>query len=245
MNNSSQPKTNKDWEDLAQVDALWAILSDPQKKYGKWEIGDFFKEGEREVSEIIKYLGSKGIGSKFGKILDFGCGAGRLAQSFSGHCREYYGVDVSRSMLKLAEKYNNDCPNCKFLFNEKDDLSIFGDNSFDLIYSNIVLQHIPSKDARRYIAEFVRILKPGGHLYFQLPGHIPFIHRFQPRRHLYTAMRKLGVPSDFLWRKLKLMPIRMMSLPPKEVARIVEDDAEVLEVRFPRDYGTRYLIRKK
>jgi len=42
-------KTNKDWEDLTQVDAMWSILSSPEKKYGKWKREEFFKVGEKEV----------------------------------------------------------------------------------------------------------------------------------------------------------------------------------------------------
>lgn len=244
MENSSQPKTNKDWEELARVDALWAILSSPKKEYGKWDVEEFFGRGQKEVAEVTEYLKSRGIKPGFGKILDFGCGAGRLAGGFSGLCQRYYGVDASPSMLKLARKYNEKFTNCEFLLNVENNLSIFGDNFFDLVYSNIVLQHIPTKDSRRYISEFIRILKPGGYLYFQLPSYIPPIHRIQPRRRLYAIMRRLGLSSEFLWQRMKIMPIRMMSLPSDEIARIIGKDAKIFDIRFPKAYGTKYLIQK-
>ena len=43
-------------------------------------------------------------------------------------------------------------------------------SSVDFIYSRLVLQHMRPRFIRRYLAEFVRILKPGGVLLFQLPS---------------------------------------------------------------------------
>jgi SAM-dependent methyltransferase len=54
--------------------------------------------------------------------------------------------------------------------NPADDLRLFPDNSFDLVYSNIVLQHMEPRYSESYIGEFIRVLKPGGMTYFQLPA---------------------------------------------------------------------------
>jgi SAM-dependent methyltransferase len=54
--------------------------------------------------------------------------------------------------------------------NQKVDLRIFPDAHFDFIYSNITLQHMPPRYSRRYIAEFLRVLVPGGALLFQVPS---------------------------------------------------------------------------
>ena len=70
-------------------------------------------------------------------------------------------MDVSKGMVGLAQKY---VPySCPFVVNQTDNLSQFRDDSFDFIYSNIVLQHQPSREiARGYIREFVRFLKTVG-----------------------------------------------------------------------------------
>jgi SAM-dependent methyltransferase len=53
--------------------------------------------------------------------------------------------------------------------NQQSDLSMFPDASFDLVFSHIVLQHMPWSIAQGYVAEFARICKPGGWVAFQLP----------------------------------------------------------------------------
>src|SRR5262249_5547329 len=46
------------------------------------------------------------------------------------------------------------------------------DAAFDLVYSNVVLQHMEPEYSARYIHEFTRILAPGGVAVFQLPSHL-------------------------------------------------------------------------
>jgi hypothetical protein len=42
------------------------------------------------------------------------------------------------------------------------------------VFSSIVLQHVPDRPAiERYVAEFCRVVRPGGLVMFQLPGHLP------------------------------------------------------------------------
>lgn len=72
-------------------------------------------------------------------------------------------------MLKFAKK-NDKKDICEFHLHSNDDLTIFDDNTFHFIYSNIVLQHMEPKYAKNYIREFIRILKPNGLLIFQLPS---------------------------------------------------------------------------
>lgn len=244
MNKSLSLKTNEDWEELAQLDAMWSILTSPEKKYGRWRTEEFLKVGEEEVGQVIEYLNSKNVNPDFEKILDFGCGIGRLAISFSKYSKFYYGADISPTMLKLARQFNQGCKNCKFLLNEKNNLSLFKDNFFDFIYSNLVLQHILPRDSKQYISEFIRILKPSGYLYFQLPGHIPLIHRIQPSRHLYKILKKLGFSPKFLWRWLKLTPIRMAYVPTSTVLKLIGKKVRVLDIQAKDSYETKYLIQK-
>jgi hypothetical protein len=55
--------------------------------------------------------------------------------------------------------------------NDRDDLALFESGVFDLIYSDIVLQHIAPEFSTRYVQEFTRVLAPGGVAVFQLPSH--------------------------------------------------------------------------
>src|SRR5262249_3467281 len=90
----------------------------------------------------------------------------------AAHFAQCVGVDISPTMVKLAAEFNSDLPECKFVVNEQECLCDFPDNAFRFIYTSIVLQHIAPKFAKKYIAELVRVLKPGGVLVFQLPDHL-------------------------------------------------------------------------
>jgi len=83
----------------------------------------------------------------------------------------------------------------------------------------------------RYIAEFCRVIRPGGLVMFQLPSHIPAIYRTQWRRRLYAVLRRLGVGAPFLYRRLRLIPIAMSYIPEPEILQQIESvGARVLEV---------------
>ena len=196
MNQVIIGKEKRQWEELSRLDPLWAVLSDNRKRFGKWEMHDFLATGERQVEEFIeqtKILGYPLSGTD--KVLDFGCGAGRLTRVLSKYFRESYGVDISEKMVALSKTINHDVPNCRFMVNSDPNLSIFPDNYFDCIYTVITLQHIPRKLVISYVKEFLRILKEGGLLAFQLPSFIPFRNRFTPKRRLYLCLRRIGLSS--------------------------------------------------
>ena len=73
-------------------------------------------------------------------------------------------------MIKLAGEYNSHGDRCRYYVNDSDDLKLLEDNTFDFIYSNIVLQHMKPEYSKRYIREFLRVLAPGGVLVFQIPS---------------------------------------------------------------------------
>lgn len=198
----------RDWEELSQLDPLFAILTEKEKQFGKWDPKEFFASGQAEIDALMKSCGIPA--GDHGRALDFGCGVGRLSNALRLYFGDVWGVDVSSGMVELARRY---VTSCSFVVNQSDNLSQFGNDSFDFIYSNIVLQHQPSKEiARSYIREFVRLLKPEGMAVFQMPYKLSLRHALQPKRRLYSYLRKLGLPTDFVYRRLHLNPIRTISL---------------------------------
>jgi SAM-dependent methyltransferase len=158
------------WENFAKNDPLWAILSWPEKKGRKWKLAEFFKTGEDEVQQLITTLAVNDIPFVSEAALDFGCGVGRLSQALARHFDAVYGVDISPQMIKTAVQLNQYGEKCRYFVNAKENLRIFDDGTFTFIYSNIVLQHIPLILTRGYLQEFLRVLRPGGLLIFQLPS---------------------------------------------------------------------------
>lgn len=161
-----------DWEHLGRTDAYWAVLSDPAKRGGKWDVEAFYESGRSEIGYVMTYVDALRPDLSRTEVLDFGCGPGRLTHALGAHFAHAVGVDISAPMVALAEQRSVAATNCDFVCNDRDDLSVFADQSFDLVYSRIVLQHIPTSLARGYVKEFVRVLRPGGLALFQVPDRL-------------------------------------------------------------------------
>ena len=159
---------NDFWEDAARIDPLWAILSDPARRHRGWNLSDFFATGRREISLLMHQLETLLHPPVRGDALDFGCGVGRLTQALAGIFERVVGVDVSPTMIRLAEQLNRRPDRASYLLNDRPDLSCLPSRSLDFLYSDIVLQHIPPQQSRVYVAEFLRLLRPGGIAVFQL-----------------------------------------------------------------------------
>ena len=159
------------WDQHAQRDPLWAILSDPSKGGRTWDVERFFQTGAAEIASLLYQLDSRSIAMRRRSALDFGCGVGRLTQALGPHFDRVVGVDVSPKMITLARKMNRFPQKVSYTGNQAADLRVLDDAEFDFIVSNIVLQHIRPESTRRYLDEFFRVLAPGGVLVFQLPSH--------------------------------------------------------------------------
>ncbi len=110
-------------------------------------------------------------------VLDLGCGSGRdayLLSSLVGEQGRVIGVDMTAQQLEVAERhrafharaFGYTHSNVEFHLADLADLAELGiaDNSVDVVVSNCVLNLVPDK--RRAFAETMRVLKPGGELYF-------------------------------------------------------------------------------
>ena len=213
----------QDWNELARLDPHWAILTVPGKRFGRWDSDEFFATGTAEAEAFMRRAAELGLPEMRGRALDFGCGLGRMTRALSEHFDECVGVDISDDMIRGARDANAGVDGVSFVLNRADDLSQFPDAQFDLVYSVIVLQHVPDRGAiESYVREFCRVLRPGGLAVFTLPSHIPAIYRLQWRRRLYLGLRRLGVGAPFLYRRLRLMPIAMSYIPEGEMTRLVE-----------------------
>ena len=153
------------WDVLAKRDALGAILTDPSKVSGRWNIPEFMATGDAEIDIVMNHLVAIHHPPAFdGMALDFGCGVGRLTQAMARRFISCVGVDISTQMIQNAKALNRH-PHCSYVVVASSALP-FDDNEFSFIYSNIVLQHIPRKYSVGYLGEFERVLRPGGILVF-------------------------------------------------------------------------------
>jgi ubiquinone/menaquinone biosynthesis C-methylase UbiE len=163
----------RNWEGLAQTDPLWAICTDPSKRNRQWTQEEFFAAGRKEIEAVLGYAARVGLCiNKTSPALDFGCGVGRLTRALAKYFPECCGIDISPTMIGMAQELNGDRPGCYFQLNQDVQLQRLQNNYFGFIYTSLVLQHIAEPCSHQYIAELVRVLKPGGVLVFQLPERL-------------------------------------------------------------------------
>jgi hypothetical protein len=81
------------------------------------------------------------------------------------------GADISRGMVDLARRLNQYADRAEYMCTAETGLETLTAQSFQFIYSNIVLQHVAPDLSVQYLGEFFRLLEPGGLLVFQLPSH--------------------------------------------------------------------------
>lgn len=240
------------WEEFAKLDPKWAVLTAPDKKYNKWTEKEFFKTGELEIDNSLTLIKDLNLNVQFGTALDFGCGIGRATCALGRYYNKVYGVDISEKMISEAGKYFSKNKNIVFIQNTRDDLRCFENNQFDLIYSLITLQHIPDKNQiRSYLNEFIRILKPGGILYFQMPtiSNYTLIKSILLKiRGLlyYFFINSLKISPKFCYHKLKLMPFMHMSyMNSKDIKMFFQRISSNSWVLNDDSRETIYLIQKK
>jgi SAM-dependent methyltransferase len=203
----------EEWERLAETDAMWAVLTAPDRKGGRWNPREFFATGEAEVEHVLATAAGLGRPARRERALDFGCGVGRLTRALGQRFGHALGLDVSKGMVERARALNADVPTCEFRVNDALALAGVGDDEIDLVYSSIVLQHLQSAEQiAHYVEEFVRVTRPDGIAIFGIPSRIPFPWSLQPRRRAYALLRALGVSEGWMLRRTPLTPMRMTAL---------------------------------
>lgn len=213
----------RDWEELARVDPLWAILSFPSKRFRRWDQEEFMATGDAQVSHHLGRAAELGYPARRRSVLDFGCGVGRLAPALSSQFDSYTGVDISEGMVAQARHLHADIERCRFVTDADVGLSRFPPGYFDLVFSLYVLQHLPrSATIATYMRTFLRLLAPGGLAVFQLPSHIPPAEKllYDSRRALHQSLRAIGLPTRVLHRAC-LSPIAMRFVAENEVVGVL------------------------
>ena len=159
-----------DWDQRARENARYFIATANED----WSEEEFFQSGRINVSdEVLTDMGNvcQGKDPKQMKVLEIGCGAGRITRALAEIFGEVYAVDVSGEMVEQARHSLRDVPNAHVFQNSGADLRILGDIQFDFAFSYIVFQHIPSHAViESYLNDVHLVLREGALFKFQVQG---------------------------------------------------------------------------
>ena len=169
-NAMTEPKadmsTDEAWEQWGQRDPYFGVITDP--KFRRAAINEdakreFFESGASHAHHVLTVI-REHIKTQFvpRRILDFGCGVGRILVPFAGLAEEVVGVDVSQSMLEEARRNcdERNVQNVRLLPSDDDLSAVTGE--FDLSHSCIVFQHIPVHRGRELLSKLLTHLSPSG-----------------------------------------------------------------------------------
>jgi ubiquinone/menaquinone biosynthesis C-methylase UbiE len=162
------------WDEAASVDPIHAIADQDTPE-------SFEVSGRREADIVWKALPRSDA-----VVLEIGCGLGRIMQHLAGSYREVHGIDISSKMVEQGARRLAHLENLHFHHGNGYDLEPFANESFDLVYSALVFQHMPKTIAYNYLLEARRVLRPGGLLSLQVPNllddaqFLQFNHFVQP-----------------------------------------------------------------
>lgn len=122
----------------------------------------FVNSGVTDASRFRKVLLEAGVDlESAGRMLDFGCGCGRLLRIMArlAHEFELHGVDIDADAIAFCREHLD------FASFERIGTAPpmpFEDGSFDVIYSFSVFTHLTEAGSRAWLDELARITRPGG-----------------------------------------------------------------------------------
>jgi len=157
-------------------------------------------------------------------ILELGCGTGEYTKLVSKLLPKstIYAIDISEKMLKIGKNKCVQSKNTRF-FKRSAYQTGFNDDSFDVIFGFYVLHHL---NTLKTIQEIVRILKPGGLVYFCEPNILnPLVYLIKKNKYL---KRIVGDSPD----EWGINPIKIVDYFKPLVKRTIETSEYLIPFRL-------------
>lgn len=133
--------------------------------------------------KILKTLERCGVGVAGRRVLDAGCGAGGTALSLAEEARFVAGLDLEARFAGTGTRLKEEKKIGAVGFVKGDGVRLpFRDESFDLVLSHEVLEHV--YEGPGYLADLGRVLRPGGVLYLSTAPYLSLTGAHLPRLRL-------------------------------------------------------------
>ncbi|MCX6627388.1 MAG: class I SAM-dependent methyltransferase [Candidatus Solibacter sp.] len=167
---SINERMRNDWDNRARTSSRYFIVTGEQARTEE----SFFDSGEANVRDhILNDLENicQGSDPRRMRIVEIGCGAGRLTRALAAVFGEIHAVDVSGEMIRQARETAGALPNVRLYVNNGADLSVLPAAPFHFAFSFLVFQHVPERSViETYVREVHRVLEPGALFKFQVEG---------------------------------------------------------------------------
>lgn len=152
----------QDWDDRARENARWFIntfkTEQTEEEFDATGRRDFEGLILSDLAVLTDRRHPRGL-----RLLEIGCGIGRMSRYLAETFGEVEAVDVSGEMIRQARARLGHLSNLHFRETNGIDLSLFPDDYFDVVFCAYVFQHVPSAEAiESNIREAYRVLKPRG-----------------------------------------------------------------------------------
>jgi len=152
-------------------------------------------EIEEDLPRIIDFFKERGLR----RILDLGCGAGRIAVYLAQKGFEVYGIDISEEGIRKARQRLTEMDlhaNLK-VYSMTDTLP-YPDNFFDAVISTRTMHHAKIEQIRKIIEDIERILRPHGLIFISvrksnLKKKISYVRKIAPRTFVNIEGEEKGV----------------------------------------------------
>jgi SAM-dependent methyltransferase len=179
-------ETQRFWDRRATEDAFFFV--DNRMRYGAPDLERFWANGERDLDLLLGALGASV--EREDRVLEIGCGVGRLTRVLASRAASVTALDVSPRMLELARAHNPSLENVEWVLGDGASLAGVRSDSIDACVSHVVFQHIPDPAITlSYVREIGRVLRQGGWGAFQISND-PSVHRRPSQaRRLRQALR--------------------------------------------------------
>ena len=126
-------------------------------------------------------LAQRLVGPDFGggRILDWGCGCGRILRFFPAElAHRVHGADIDSVNIDWCRRHY-DGP---FELIASSPPMPYGDGAFTLVYGHSVFTHLGEDDQFRWLSELARVLASGGYLLVTVLAELSWFARFFPDR---------------------------------------------------------------
>jgi len=179
-------------------------LTPPRRLQHRVGPSGFVATGEEFLGHLIELCGLR----PEHRVLDAGCGVGRLARPLAAYLRgegSYDGFDLDAEALSWCRRRYRDRERFRFLMLDARRPLPFGEGEYDVAVAASLLTHLQRADQRTLLGELRRVLAPGGRalvtaLVLGDPARVPETGVAVAEDRLLAAVAEAGFALEVLHR---------------------------------------------